>query len=82
MGAGLLDILSRAGFGSSEADRILQQLTALLTSRLRAPPGAAPRASNTIDDLGVEMLVLGVQALARRPRKGTSASGSRRRKGG
>lgn len=64
LGDALLDILSRAGFNATDAQRVLAQLTAFLTSRPRS--GATPW--NTIDDLGVELLVLGVQALARRPK--------------
>jgi AcrR family transcriptional regulator len=81
LGEGLLGILSRAGFNPADAGRILGQLTALLTSRGRA---ATPRSGaspwNTIDDLGVELLVRGVQALARRMNGKPSSSHSRRRK--
>jgi len=67
---GMLDILSRAGFSSTDAPRVLQQLSAFLTSRPRGSPQASQRnAWNTIEDLGVDLLVLGVEALARRQKK-------------
>ena len=80
LGEALFGILCRAGFNSADAARILAQLTALLTtSRARASTplvGASPW--NALDELGVEMLVLGVAALARRER---GASRPRRRRG-
>jgi TetR/AcrR family tetracycline transcriptional repressor len=80
LGAAMLDILSRAGFSPPEAGRILQQLTALLTSRLRAasPEAQRPRYGSTVEDLGVELLVLGVQALARRKKTKPAVSSPRR----
>ena len=65
MGEALLDILSRAGFKAADAGRVLGQLTAFLTSRPRPAEEAGFNPWNTIDELGVELLVLGVQALAR-----------------
>jgi len=63
LGEALHDILTRAGFNSSDAARVFAQLTAFLTSRSSAA-GGARSPSNRIDDLGVELS--GVQALARR----------------
>lgn len=65
LGEALRDILARAGFSSSDAARVFAQLTAFLTSRAGGA-GGARSPWNTINDLGVELLVLGVQALARR----------------
>ena len=73
LGDAMLDILSRAGFNPADAGRILQQLSALLTSRLRASRDASS-SWNTVGDLGVELLVLGVEALARRPKAKPRAS--------
>jgi hypothetical protein len=66
LGVALLDILARAGFDAANSQRVVAQLTAFLTSRARAIEGPGATPWNTIDDLGVELLVLGVQALARR----------------
>jgi AcrR family transcriptional regulator len=84
LGEALLDILSRAGFNATDAQRVLGQLTAFLTSRPRSAERAGVTAWNTIDDVGVDLLVLGVQALAGRG-KGKAkakarASGRRRSK--
>jgi AcrR family transcriptional regulator len=76
LGDALLDILARAGFNTIDAQRVLAQLTAFLTSR----PRSGASSWNTVDALGVEMLVLGVQALARRPSKRTGTSRPRGRK--
>jgi hypothetical protein len=78
MGDALFDILSRAGFNAADAGRVLAQLTAFLTSHPRSAEGAGSTPWNTIEDLGVELLVLGVQALARR-QKGKPGTVPRRR---
>src|SRR5262245_11220516 len=59
LGEALLDILARAGFGPADSQRVLAQLTAFLTSRPRTAERAGATQWNTIDDLGVELLVLG-----------------------
>ena len=79
IGEALLDILSRAGFNAADAGRVLGQLTAFLTSRPRSAAGAGFNPWNTIDELGVELLVLGVQALAR-PQNGKPGAFRRRRR--
>jgi AcrR family transcriptional regulator len=71
------DILSRAGFDAADASRVLGQLAAMLTSRLRVTLRDGTNQWNTIGELGVEMIVLGVQALARRQK--TKPSAPRRR---
>jgi AcrR family transcriptional regulator len=70
-----LEILSRAGFESADAVRILQQLSALLLTRSPMVPAAGPSAWNALGDVGVDLLVLGVEALARRQKKKPRRSG-------
>jgi AcrR family transcriptional regulator len=76
----MLDILSRGGFDPAEASRVLAQLGAILTARLRVTLRDGTNQWNTIGELGVEMIVLGVQALARRPKAKPSGSRQRRSK--
>jgi AcrR family transcriptional regulator len=76
----MLDILTRAGFNAADASRVLAQLSALLTSRLRVTLRDGTNQWNTIEELGVEMIVLGVQALARRQRAKPRGSRQRRSK--
>lgn len=64
-----LEILSRAGFQQDAALRIVQQLSALLMARLALLGTEAPSPWNDVEDLGVELLVLGVAALANRQKK-------------
>jgi len=80
LGESILDILSRAGFSTADAQRVLAQLTAFLTSRPRSAERAGATPWNTIDDLGVDLLVLGVQSLAARRKGKAQASGRRRSK--
>jgi TetR/AcrR family tetracycline transcriptional repressor len=71
----ILGLLARAGFESADAGRILQQLGALLLTRSPFVPPDAPNTWNKVEDLGVELLVLGVEGLARRQKKGSGSSG-------
>jgi TetR/AcrR family transcriptional regulator, tetracycline repressor protein len=70
-----LEILCRGGFGSADAFRILQQLSALLLTRSPMVSAAAPSAWNELGDFGVDLLVLGVEALARRQKMKPGGTG-------
>jgi AcrR family transcriptional regulator len=69
-----LNILRRAGFGRAASLHVLRQLSALLTPGAATPPAAHAPAEYApdvktwghLDDLGVELLVLGVQGLLAR----------------
>jgi AcrR family transcriptional regulator len=80
-----LNILRRAGFGRTASLHVLRQLSALLTPGAAMPAARVPaeyapdvKTSGDLDELGVELLVLGVRGLLARGRKETPARHGKR----